>query len=170
MTAVPHVPTSWLVELVNGYGSRPRAAAARTDEPYPDLGPLVDLPGATTLGERGLVDLADRLWLLFASTDPSERATVMNDLLVRSRLTPYLDHEARTCWSTSVTAPDELLAAGCATTLMEVLAHGGWRRLGTCEGEDCQDAHLDLPGRSRRYCSTTCLNRARVRAYRARRR
>lgn len=170
MTAVPHVPTTWLVELVNGYGSRPRAAAARAEEPLPDLDDLADFPEATTIGEGPLSGVADRLWPLFASLDPRERTAVINDLLVRSRLAPYLDDEARTRWSTSLSAPDEVLGAGCVTTLMEVVAHGGWRRIGTCEGQDCRDAHLDLPGRRRRYCSSTCLNRARIRAYRARRR
>lgn len=167
---MPHVPAAWLVELVNGYGSRPRVAAARTEEPYPDLDCLADLPEATTLGEERLIGVADRLWPLFASADSSERTAVINDLLVRSRLTPYLDHEARARWSTSLNAPGKLVTAGCVTTLMEVVAHGGWRRIGTCEGEDCLDVHLALPGRSRRYCSTTCLNRARIRSYRARRR
>lgn len=55
-------------------------------------------------------------------------------------------------------------------TLWATQEHG-WRRLGLCAGDDCQDVYLDEAGRgTRRYCSATCLNRARVRAFRSRRR
>jgi hypothetical protein len=41
----------------------------------------------------------------------------------------------------------------------------GWSRLGICAGDDCLDGYLDEAGRrTRRYCSVTCLSRARVRA------
>ena len=49
-----------------------------------------------------------------------------------------------------------------------IQAHG-WERIGTCIGRDCVDVYIDQHGRSpRRYCSVTCLNRGKVRAYRAR--
>jgi predicted RNA-binding Zn ribbon-like protein len=42
-------------------------------------------------------------------------------------------------------------------------------RLGTCADDGCAGIVLDLSrNRSRRFCSTTCTNRAAVAAYRAR--
>jgi predicted RNA-binding Zn ribbon-like protein len=44
-------------------------------------------------------------------------------------------------------------------------------RLQVCGAEDCADVYIDLSkNRSRRFCSTSCGNRANVAAYRARRR
>jgi CGNR zinc finger len=62
-----------------------------------------------------------------------------------------------------------VLRAGCAVALMAAVQRNGWDRLGIRDGADCVDVYLDEHGRApRRYCSGTCLNRARTRAYRSR--
>jgi predicted RNA-binding Zn ribbon-like protein len=63
----------------------------------------------------------------------------------------------------------ELVQSACAVSLAEMVTRQGWNRIGTCAGRDCVDVFIDDRGRTaRRYCSPSCLNRAKVRAYRAR--
>jgi predicted RNA-binding Zn ribbon-like protein len=56
-----------------------------------------------------------------------------------------------------------------AMALIDVIRSDEMQRLSVCEDDSCQGVVLDLSrNRSRRYCSTTCGNRASVAAYRAR--
>ena len=55
--------------------------------------------------------------------------------------------------------------------MIDVIRADETSRLATCADPDCDGVVLDLSrNRSRRFCSTTCTNRAAVAAYRARRR
>ena len=170
MTTAPSIPTGWLVRLVNEYGTRPRGMAGETDEPYPDLAHLTESPAVDRLGTTDLVALADRLWPVFAAPSSEDKAGALNELLAHSGLVPIVDPDAQIRWSTPHRAWADILTAGCAISLFDVVRTGGWQGVGACDGQDCVDVYLDTSGRSRRYCSTTCLNRARIRAYRARRR
>jgi predicted RNA-binding Zn ribbon-like protein len=170
VVAVPRVPARWLLSLVNGYGTRPRTVAGETADPYPDLASETGQPDVTQVSTVELVDVADRLWPLFAAPAADGKADVLNRLVDHCRLTPTVGDDARIRWATPLTSPTGMLTAGCVATLLDVITTGDFDTLGTCDLEDCVDVRLETSGRRRRYCSTTCLNRARVRAYRARHR
>ena len=56
-----------------------------------------------------------------------------------------------------------------AMAMIDVIRADEMSRLGVCADDDCRGLVLDLSrNRSRRFCSTTCGNRAAVAAYRAR--
>ncbi len=164
MPAVPSVSASSLIDLVNGYGHRPRAAAGESRNPYPD--PIeMELP----VDRDELIELADRLWTVFGAPEPADRVAALNSLLADAALTPEIDTTGVLRWVTRHERAAALLGAGCASTLLDAVQRHGWSRLGTCDCDDCVDVYLDEHGRTpRRYCSTVCLNRARVRAYRSR--
>ncbi|HEY3501813.1 MAG TPA: CGNR zinc finger domain-containing protein [Actinocatenispora sp.] len=170
----PMPPTS-LVELVNEWGTRPREVAGEQDRPYPavgglDLGVPPALADETT--DRALTHLADRLYPLFAATSGRERTDLLTGLLRTCGVRPVArlaDGRAGAGWS--VASPRYAIAAAAALALREHLSRHGDARLGTCAGRDCADVYVDAsPTHDRRYCSVTCQNRARVAAYRARRR
>ena len=162
----PSVP--WLVHLINGYAPQPRHAAGEDRAPYPDL--TSDPPGIEAMTKRDLICIARRLWPVFGTVSDTERATLLNDLLEDAALSPRVDEHTTVSWTTSGVGA-RLLLAGCVVALLEATQAHGWQRLGTCAGDACVDVYVDEIGRgTRRYCSTTCLNRARVRAYRSRQR
>ncbi|HTW20365.1 MAG TPA: CGNR zinc finger domain-containing protein, partial [Mycobacteriales bacterium] len=67
------------------------------------------------------------------------------------------------------TSLPQRMAVEAALALCEVIRSGELDRLRICEAADCDDALLDLSkNHSRRFCSTLCLNRTNVAAYRAR--
>ncbi|WP_067503740.1 CGNR zinc finger domain-containing protein [Actinoplanes sp. TFC3] len=148
---VPDIDLDKLVTLVNEHAGIPRRAA-----------------GLIGAGEHG--DVAGRVYQVFAADTDAERAEALNGLLAAAAPAPVVDEHGAVQWHSGIDSPDELLAAGCGLALLAVVREDGWVRLRTCDGADCADAHLDRPGRQRRYCSQTCLNRARVRAYRERQR
>jgi predicted RNA-binding Zn ribbon-like protein len=62
-------------------------------------------------------------------------------------------------------------AAGAAMGLAVRLADLGLDRFGICQAAPCQGVFIDTSaGRTRRYCSDRCTNRANVTAFRARKR
>lgn len=167
MPAVPGVPLSWIVDLVNGYGRVPREVAGESAHPYPALTGAAPSP-AQQLERRELVELADALWPAFNQHEPATQAATLNGLLTAGALMPGLDTDGIVHWSTEHRSTREVTAAACAIALFSEVERGGWHQLGVCDGTDCVDVHVHERGRRRRYCSTICLNRARVRAYRAR--
>jgi len=170
MKVVPAVDLEWLVDLVNGYAPQPRAEAGESDAAYPELDGACQPVIASEVTAVSKVRLAERLWTVFAA-NVGERVAELNALLHDSALTPEVDLDGRQYWATMHSDPDRRLAAGCTTALLGAVQTHGWDRLGICDGIDCVDIYIDQQGRTkRRYCSTTCLNRARVRQYRARHR
>jgi CGNR zinc finger len=168
MPVVPEVTPAWVVDLVNEYGHRPREAAGESGDPYP---PLADGAPSTAgrMRRSELVELADRLWPVFDQHEQAARVEALNSLLTAAELTPGVDAAGAVTWTSRHRAGAALTAAGCAVALLTEVTRGGWAQLGVCDGADCVDVHVHGRGRRRRYCSTACLNRARVRAYRARR-
>ncbi len=168
MPVVPDVSLTWLIQLVNGYATEPRAAAGESAFPYPDLDSQ-QLDIVPAVSEQDRVGVADRLWPLFEELEPVNRSARLNALLTASALTPQLDASGATRWHSSRTDPAALLTAGCAAALLAAVNGHGWQRLGVCAGTDCVNIFIDQQRRTaRRYCSPTCLNRARIRAHRAR--
>ena len=153
------MPVDAVVELVNGWGSVPRARAA--GRPCPSDGP------AST---AALVTLADRLYPVFAARTATERARLVSALMAECDLRPALradgDH-VRSAWL--VPRKRDALPAAAAVALHAQLAAHDHDRLGVCASSDCADVYVDVSPRAhRRYCSVTCQNRERVAAFRRR--
>ncbi|MEI5521724.1 CGNR zinc finger domain-containing protein [Streptomyces brasiliscabiei] len=112
---------------------------------------------------------------VFAASDATSAASVINDLIAAAGTTPRLtDHDGYD-WHVHYFAPGaslaDHLAADCGMALAFFVVAGEQERLRRCEAPDCRRAFVDLSrNRSRRYCdSRTCGNRLHVAAYRARR-
>ena len=162
------VALPWLMQLVNGYGSQPRMVAGEDRDPYPTLANGPGDGDVTTVSRSVLISLADRLWSVFAASDHAERAARLNDLIEEAGLSPRIDEHGAPSW---VTSRGDRLVAACAAAVLEAVREHGWARLGICAGDACVDVYLATSARGqRRYCSSACLNRARVRAYRSRQR
>lgn len=171
MHNVPVVSPPWLVGLVNEYAQPAREAAGEEGDPYPDVMSDPIAPHLRRVARRDLITVAERLWLLFAAESDVERAALLNDMLDDAQLSPGVDEGAALVWRTRRVDAGGLLLAGCAALLLGVVQELGWDRLGMCAGYDCLDVYLDEAGRgTRRFCSATCLNRSRIRAYRYRQR
>jgi CGNR zinc finger len=165
MQPVSRTSTTWLLRLVNGYTPAVRQVAGEADQPHPTLEPL-ELP----LPDRDdLTSIAEAHWQVFAESEPTRRAALLTELLEHSQLSPLITPAGQLEWTTRRQETAGRLAAACTVTLAEIVQDLGWDRIGICGGSDCIDAFVDEGGRSHRiYCSTTCLNRAKIRAYRAR--
>lgn len=169
VSVVPPVPLQWLVTFINDYAAQPRDTAGESGQPYPDLTGGEHPAVASQLDAIALAAIAGTLWPVFAATGTGQKAAALNRLLRDAGLTPSITPDGQLSWTTRHRAAAPVLAAGCAVALLGAVESVGWDRLGTCAGSDCVDVYIDRRGRTpRRYCSPTCLNRARVRAYRTR--
>ena len=96
----------------------------------------------------------------------------LNELLALARPRPYAtDHDGEL--HLHYARPDapvlEQLTTTVAMGLAQAVVQHGWRRLGVCSAEGCDDVYVDTSrNASRRYCSNTCASRSTVAAYRAR--
>ncbi|WP_300013562.1 CGNR zinc finger domain-containing protein [Pseudonocardia sp.] len=124
----------------------------------------------------GFVALAHRLREVFADLgrgDVDAAAARLNNLLAAHPAHPYLAKEGGR-WRVHHHPVDAAVlpmwTAICAENLARLIGAGEWRRLGTCEAAACERVFLDESKNSgRRFCSSTCNNRARSAAYRRRR-
>ncbi|MBO0845345.1 MAG: CGNR zinc finger domain-containing protein [Nocardioides sp.] len=119
-------------------------------------------------------DLRPRLRALLTS-DRDTAAGLVNDLLGEEHALPQLVRHGGHDWHIHAVAPDApvatRIAVESAMAMIDVIRADEMSRLGTCADPDCEGLVLDLSrNRSRRFCSTTCTNRAAVAAYRARQR
>lgn len=102
-------------------------------------------------------------------------AVRVNRLLDRAQTPPRLSNHDGTAWHLHITADEapwaDWLAASAGLGLARMLAEDGVARLGRCAAPSCRRAFAGGPrNHPRRYCSPSCANRARVAAFRARRR
>lgn len=109
--------------------------------------------------------------LLTSSRD--DAAGLVNQMLAETRALPQLTRHDNFDWHLHAVAPEAPLVTRIlvetAMAMIDVIREDEMSRLGTCADEECQGIVLDLSrNRSRRFCSTTCTNRAAVAAYRAR--
>jgi predicted RNA-binding Zn ribbon-like protein len=102
-----------------------------------------------------------------------DAAQRVNALLIRTGARPELERHDGQPWHLHFHAADKSLpngwAAGCATGLAVVLGSELYDRLGTCTASRCDRVYVDTSRNgTRRYCSTSCQNRAKTAAFRAR--
>jgi predicted RNA-binding Zn ribbon-like protein len=102
-----------------------------------------------------------------------DAATRVNALLIRTGARPELDRHDGQSWHLHFHAADDSLpngwAAGCATGLAVVLGGDLYDRLGVCTAPRCNRVYVDTSRNgTRRYCSTSCQNRVKTAAFRAR--
>lgn len=174
-TVVQPLPISLLIHVVNEWGDAPRAAAQEGSKPYPEVAAFQaenpELWGNfPSLDQESLIEVANLMHPLFTSESGEECAKGLNEVIAQAGMVPSLSSEdwsIREVWH--VFRPDRVLLAGAALSLVHQLRHEpDASRLGTCEGDACVDVYVDQsPGRRRQYCSLTCQNRNRTRAYRA---
>jgi hypothetical protein len=171
-------PLAFMVEVINKWGSIPREVAGEQQTPYPSLRDLAQEHGfrldsvTDALGGENVVQTADALYPLFDTPDTAVLVDLVNEVLDLSEVRPALTRAGDRIaegWTTN--APDRLLAA-CALALHHhLITWGDGHRLGLCVGVRCADVYADSSSAGRRrFCSTTCQNRSRVAAFRARRR
>ncbi|MEV0645808.1 CGNR zinc finger domain-containing protein [Phytomonospora sp. NPDC050363] len=172
-------PARRLVDLANLVHSRP--AATRCDfvavlaEHGERSADLVD--SALTDGDLDELRAAVvRLTGLLAESDVDEAARVVNEVLAGSGARPRLSRHDGHPWHLHVDGEDagwgDWLLASSALSLAQLLSERGRPAWGRCPMDGCAAPYFidDGPGSPRRYCSTTCASRARVAAYRQRKR
>lgn len=107
------------------------------------------------------------------TSDRDEAVEIVNDVLARERAVPRLVRHDDWDWHVHAMGDDApwatRIAVETAMAMIDVIRADEMTRLATCAADDCDGVVLDLSrNRSRRFCSTTCGNRAAVSAYRAR--
>ena len=166
---VQPLPLPLLVDLVNGWGTVPRAKAAARERP--PLASFTERYGSETgLTGAALERVADALYPVFAAGGSAERARLVTDLMTTCGIQPALDvADGRIRPSWLVARKRDALLAAAAVALHTQLVEHEPERLGTCASTSCGDAYADAsPGAQRRFCSITCQNRERVAAFRRR--
>lgn len=156
-----------VVEFVNEYAGLPRAAADELEAPYPDAIEILAWPRHLPIPDADdLVATANATFRVFSSAQDGRAFQELNDLLRSARPLPVAS-ETGLRWT--VEAANEVLPAALATCILQWLLNHQQARLGTCHGAKCVDAYADAsPAGKRRFCSSTCLNRHKVAAYRLR--
>jgi predicted RNA-binding Zn ribbon-like protein len=106
--------------------------------------------------------------------DGADAAARLNELLIQHPVHPQLSGHDGQSWHVHYTESGSMAdkyAAGAAMGLAVRLADLGIQRFGICQAAPCQGVFIDTSaGRTRRYCSDRCTNRANVTAFRARKR
>lgn len=168
MSSVTPVSAEWLVVLVNAYSPQTVAAAGRDAVPTECADRAQPAIAARVTG-AAKAHLGEALWPVFAGSPSGVRIEALDALLATASLSPRIDADGQMAWTTPQKGPAGRLTAACAVCLLDVVSTYGWARLGTCDGCDCADVYVDSARRApRRYCSTTCLNRSKIRAFRSR--
>ncbi|HEY7324526.1 MAG TPA: CGNR zinc finger domain-containing protein [Streptosporangiaceae bacterium] len=123
-----------------------------------------------------LAELAGWLRSVFDSIergDVDDAAITLNALLAETGARPQLDRHDGEPWHLHFHGRADTLAqgwaAGCATGLAIVLGTDGYDRLGVCTAPRCDRVYVDVSRNGkRRFCSTSCQNRVKAAAFRAR--
>ncbi|GIG68955.1 CGNR zinc finger domain-containing protein [Phytomonospora endophytica] len=172
-------PARRLIDLVNLVHARPDATRHDFAAVLAEHGErTVDLAD-TALTEADLDDLRaaiTRLAGLLAESDVDRAALALNDVLAGSGARPRLSRHDGHTWHLHVDREDagwgDWLLASSALSLAQLLSERGRPAWGRCPMDGCEAPYFldDGPGSARRYCSATCAGRARVAAYRQRKR
>ncbi|TQN30248.1 putative stress-induced transcription regulator [Haloactinospora alba] len=120
---------------------------------------------------------AARLYTVFSAVeaaDMDEACATVNQVMADTGARPTLVRYDDRPWHLHFHAPDAgwatAWAAGMATSLSFVLGSPSAQRLGICSATQCDRVFVDTSRNgTRRFCSTTCQNRTKTAAFRARR-
>ena len=98
---------------------------------------------------------------------------LVNEILASQHALPQLVRHDGVDWHIHATTQDrpfdERILVETAMGMIDVIRADEMSRFSRCEMDDCDGVVFDLSrNRSRKYCTTTCTNRAAVQAYRAR--
>ncbi len=134
-------------------------------------------PAVSALDAADLAVVAARLREVFALVEEGDvdaAAMSVNALLAETGAHPQLDRHDSEPWHLHFHADSDSLArgwaAGCATGLAIVLGTEMYDRLGVCTAPRCDRVYIDgSRNATRRFCSTSCQNRVKAAAFRARR-
>ncbi|MDQ6642248.1 MAG: CGNR zinc finger domain-containing protein [Actinomycetota bacterium] len=107
------------------------------------------------------------------TSDRDRSVEIVNQMLAAYGALPHLVRHDGWDYHLHATDPDaplaDRIAVETAMAMVDVIRAGELSRLATCADPTCEGIVLDLSrNRSRRFCSTTCGNRAAVAAYRSR--
>jgi len=166
---VPPIEVAWVVEFVNEFSDRTRAAAGEQDDAYPELA----APDSHFAGQpwqtAELVRAANELHAIFGAAERGEPVDgAINAILDRVR--PW-QRAIPAGTGFAVTDVHNVLPAACALALLAWIAARGPQAIGVCDAGRCADVFADASAAGhRRFCSATCSNRHRVAQYRARQR
>ncbi len=133
-------------------------------------------PEVSSQEAAALATVAAKLRAVFDSVglgDIDGAARLVNDLLAATGARPQLDRHDGEPWHLHFHGRTDALAqgwaAGCATGLAVVLGTELYDRLGVCTAARCDRVYVDVSRNgTRRYCSTSCQNRVKAAAFRAR--
>lgn len=108
------------------------------------------------------------------TSDREAAVEIVNAMLADAVAVPRLVRHDDWDWHIHAVSPQaplvQRIRVETAMAVVELIRADEMSRLSTCASEGCSGVVLDLSrNRSRKFCSTTCGNRAAVAAYRARR-
>jgi hypothetical protein len=165
---VSPLPLGLVIDIVNGWSESVREAAAVVTPP-PAVAELAAAhrAAAPPTEPMALAAWAERLHRVFAAPTGPQRLDALNDSAGLIDPLPVAT-AAGPAWR--VRRDADQLPARMVLTLFEHARHDAeLDRLGVCAAHNCVDAFADTTqARTRRYCSTTCQNRAKTAARRAR--
>lgn len=177
MIFAPDTETSlmYAASLVN---TKPSVGSVETLTDVPALLAQMDGWGWTGSMPSSVDDLEqvrrvrDRLRTLW-DVDVEGAVDIVNGLLRDGRALPQLVIHEPYGWhihGADSNAPFAVrMAVEAAMAMIDVIRTDRFDRLQFCSGDDCDRVLIDLSrNRSRKFCDTTCANRAHAAAYRAR--
>ena len=147
---------------------------ARVSEALHTASPRARKPSSADAAD--LAAVAGRLRAIFDAVDHGDvdaAAHTINGMLAETGARPQLDRHDGEPWHMHFHASTDSLAAGwaagCATGLAIVLGTEMYSRLGVCTAPRCDRVYVDVSRNgTRRFCSTSCQNRVKAAAFRAR--
>jgi predicted RNA-binding Zn ribbon-like protein len=160
-----------LVDLVHGWMGDDEALAVAIAAVLESFGEHDVVLHSGELAD--LVDVCRRLRAVLVTTDRDEAAELLNALLGEFAARPRLVRHEGWDWHLHVDSADdapwaEWLASSAALALADVLVAAEGVPWGECGAAGCARVFVhDGRGGDRRYCSTTCSTRERVRRHRS---
>lgn len=160
-----------MVDVVHGWTADDEALSAELAAVLESFGEHDVSIGMDEIPE--VVDVCRRLRAVLVAPDRDTAAAGLNALLVDFAAAPRLVRHEGWDWHLHVDSADdapwaEWLASSAALALATMLVAADGVPWGECTAEGCARVYVhDGRGGARRYCSTTCSTRERVRRHRA---